>query len=107
MLGLKEAGTSYDACFLTNSHVGIFPQDGSELLAPDSKFSRRINRIQKKLENLSDDEFWEDGTELDALRTQVDQGQQRMQGTPPLRCITNMSSLYKQHRECFNVSPFV
>ena len=84
MLGLKEAGTPYDACFLTNSHVNIFPEDGLELLGPDSKFSRRIRRIQKKLENLSDDEFWEDGGELEALHAQVVQGQQCMQGTPPL-----------------------
>ena len=83
-LGLKEAGTPYDACFLTNSHVDIFPEEGHELLGPDSKFSRRIRRIEKKLENLSDDEFWEDGGELEALRAQVVQGQQRMQGTPLL-----------------------
>ena len=81
MLGLKEAGTSYDACFLTKLHVEIFPEDGMELLGPDSKFSRRIRRIQKKLENLSDDEFWEDGGAIEDLRAQVVKGQQRMQGS--------------------------
>ena len=84
MLGLKEAGTPYDACFLTNLHVDIFPEDGLELLGPDSKFSRRTRRIHKKLENLSDDEFWEDGGELEDLHAQVAQGQQRMHGPPPL-----------------------
>ena len=85
MLGLKEAGTPYDACFLTNSHVDIFPEEGLKLLPPDSKFSIRIKRIQKRLENLSDDEFWEDADSFGALRTQIAQGQQRMQGhTSPL-----------------------
>ena len=83
LLGLKEAGTAYDACFLTNSHVDIFPEDGMELLGPDSKFSRRMRRIEKKLENLSDDEFWEDGNTIDDLRAQVAKGQQRMQGLLP------------------------
>ena len=86
MLGLKEAGTPYDACFLTNSHVNIFHEDGLELLPPDSKFSRRIKLIQKELENLSDDEFWEDTDSFSDLRTQIAQGQQRMQGTPTPLC---------------------
>ena len=51
-----------------------------ELLGPDSKFSRRMRRIEKKLETLSDDEFWEDGGTIEDLRAQVAKGQQRMQG---------------------------
>ena len=49
----------------------------------DSKFSRRMRRIEKKLETLSDDEFWEDGNTIDDLRAQVAKGQQCMQGSSP------------------------
>ena len=83
-LGLDEAGIPYNACFVTNSHVETFPEEGLRLLPEDSKYSRRLLRIQRKIDNLSDDEFWEDGGELEALRAQVVQGQQRMQGTPLL-----------------------
>ena len=79
-LGLDEAGVPYNACFVTNSHVESFPEEGLRLLPDDSKYSRRLQRIQRKLDNLSDDEFWDDDNIVDALRAQMEKGQQRMKG---------------------------
>ena len=45
-LGLDEAGVPYNACFVTNSHVEAFPEEGLWLLPDDSKYSRRLHRIQ-------------------------------------------------------------
>ena len=42
------------------------------------KYSRRLSRIQRKLDNLSDDEFWDDDSMVKDLRAQVEKGQQRM-----------------------------
>ena len=81
-LGLDEAGVPYNACFVTNSHVESFPEEGLRLLPDDSKYSRRLQRIQRKLDNLSDDEFWDDDNIVDDLRAQMEKGQQRMKGEP-------------------------
>ena len=80
-LGLNEAGIPYNACFVTNSHVDAYPEDGVRLLPDDSKYSKRLSRIQRKLDNLSDDEFWDDDNVVEALRVQVEQSRQRMKGT--------------------------
>ena len=79
-LGLDEAGIPYNACFVTNSHVETFPEEGLRLLPEDSKYSRRLLRIQRKIDNLSDDEFWDDDNLVDELRLQMEKGQQRMKG---------------------------
>ena len=79
-LGLDEAGIPYNACFFTNSHIEAFPEEGLRLLPEDSKYSRRLLRIQRKLDNLSDDEFWDDDNVVDDLRAQMEKGQQRMKG---------------------------
>ena len=65
-----------------------FPEEGLRLLPEDSKYSRRLSRIQKKLDNLSDDEFWDDDNIVEDLRAQVEKGQQRMKGVLP-HFITN------------------
>ena len=57
-----------------------FPEEGLWILPDDSKYSRRLHRIQRKLDNLSDDEFWDDDNIVDDLRVQVEKGQQRMKG---------------------------
>ena len=82
-MGLDEAGVTYNACFITNSHIEAFPEDGMRLLPDDSKYSRRLLRIQRKLDNLSDDEFWDDDNIVDELRAQMEKGQQRMKGHGP------------------------
>ena len=79
-LGLDEAGIPYNACFVTNSHVETFPEEGLRLLPEDSKYSRRLLRIQRKIDNLSDDEFWDNDNLVDELRLQMEKGQQRMKG---------------------------
>ena len=79
-LGLDEAGVPYNACFVTNSHVEAFPEEGLRLLPDDSKYSRRLHPIQRKLDNLSDDECWDDDNVVDDLRVQMEKGQQRMKG---------------------------
>ena len=75
-LGLDEAGIPYNACFATNSHIDAYPEDGMCLLPDDSKYSRRLSRIQRKLDNLSDDELWDDGNVVEDLRVQVEQSKQ-------------------------------
>ena len=88
-LGLDEAGVPYNACFATNSHSDSYPEEGLRLLPEDSKYSRRLARIQRKLENLSDDEFWDNDNMVDDLRAQVEKGQQRMKGVHfPLCCMS-------------------
>ena len=86
-MGLDEAGVTYSACFITNSHIEAFPEDGLRLLPEDSKYSRRLLRIQRKLDNLSDDEFWDDDNIVDELRAQMEKGQQRMKGHSSLSII--------------------
>ena len=93
-LGLDEAGVPYNACFTTNSHSDSYPEEGLQLLPGDSKYSRRISRIRRKLDNLSDDEFWDNDNVVEDLRAQVEKGQQRMKG---LCCANPLPSLVFAH----------
>ena len=94
-MGLDEAGVTYNACFITDSHIEAFPEEGLRLLPDDSNYSRRLLRIQRKLDNLSDDEFWDDDNIVDELRSQMEKGQQRMKGRSPLSI-----SLHVIHGPC-------
>ena len=60
-LVLDEAGIPY-------SHIDAYPEDGVRLLPADSKYSRRLSRIQRKLDDLSDDEFWDNDNVVENLR---------------------------------------
>ena len=102
-LGLDEAGVPYNACFMTNSHSDPYPEEGLRLLPDDSKYSRRIARIQRKLENLSDDEFWDDDSVVEDLRAQVEKGQQRMKGLYFSLCCMSTHVLYA-HSGCLGAS---
>ena len=84
-LGLQEAGIPYSACFTTNSHMDGFPEEGKQLLPDDSKYSRRLARIQSKLDKLSDEEFWSDDDTTDnssELQQKLKSANQRLNGVP-------------------------